>query len=375
MKIVIPKEIDQEETRVALVPSHGAKLISVGAEVVIEAGLGLPYFSDISYGEVGVKISKDITKDLGDADIVLRIKNPKIEDLNKLKKGVIHVNLLDPFRSLDLINHMAKAHITAFGMELIPRTTLAQKMDVLSSQASLAGYVAVTMAAERLPKLFPMMTTPAGTLSPARVFVIGAGVAGLQAIATAKRLGARVEAFDTRPAVEEQVASLGAKFIKVEMGETGETKQGYAKALTEDQLNRQREVMAKQCALADVVITTAQILGKKAPIIVTKDMLKGMKCGSVVVDLAVDTGGNVEGISYNKEEVKNGVTLVGYTNLAGRIPVHASQMYSSNLVNFLTHFWNKEEKCFSLKLEDEIIKSALVTHQGEVVNTMLKGGT
>lgn len=257
-------------------------------------------------------------------------------------------------------------------MELIPRTTKAQKMDALSSQASLGGYVAVIVAADRLNKIFPMMMTPSGTIAPSKVFVIGAGVAGLQAIATAKRLGARVEAFDTRPIVEEQVQSLGAKFIKVDLGETGETKDGYAKALTQEQIDKQRDVMAKHCAQSDVVITTAQVFGKKAPIIITDDMIKGMKPGSLIVDLAVETGGNVEGSKLGEEIDSGGVRIIGLENLPGNVAVHASQMYSSNLGSLLSEFWDDESKSFKMDLEDEIIQGCLVTHQGSLFCETIK---
>jgi NAD(P) transhydrogenase subunit alpha len=256
-------------------------------------------------------------------------------------------------------------------MEMIPRITRAQKMDVLSSQANLAGYVAVILAAERLDKILPMMMTPAGTISPARVFIIGVGVAGLQAIATAKRLGARVEAFDTRPVVEEQVKSLGARFVKIDLGETGQTKDGYAKALTEEQLQKQREGMAKVCALSDIVITTAQLFGRKAPVIVTENMVRGMSKGSVIVDLAVEGGGNVAGSQIDKEIDVDGVRIIGLGNLPGRVTVHASQMFSSNLYNLVEELWNAEEKRFDLKFEDEIVKGCVITHQGEIVNEMI----
>jgi NAD(P) transhydrogenase subunit alpha len=223
-----------------------------------------------------------------------------------------------------------------------------------------------------LPKILPMMITPSGTITPSRVFIIGAGVAGLQAIATAKRLGARVEAFDTRPVVEEQVQSLGAKFIKVDLGETGQTKDGYARELTPEQLATQREAMARACAGADLVITTAQVFGRKAPVILTQDILKRMKPGSMVVDMAVETGGNVEGSRLDEEVDVNGVTILGYGNLPGRVPEHASQMYGNNLVNLVDHFWDKANKTFVLKQEDEIIAGCLVTHGGSVVHNMLK---
>ena len=257
-------------------------------------------------------------------------------------------------------------------MEMIPRSTIAQKFDAMSSQANLAGYVAVLMAAEKLNKIFPMMTTPAGTISPSRVFIIGAGVAGLQAIATARRLGARVEAFDTRPVVEEQVKSLGARFVKVDLGETGETKDGYSKELTSEQLEKQREVMAKQCSLSDVVITTAQVFGRKAPTILTEDMVEGMKPGSIVVDMAVESGGNVECSRIDEEVDVNGVCVLGYSRLASRVPVHASQVYSNNLTSFIEHFWDSENKTLKLDPGDEIVQGCLITRGGEICNTLLK---
>ena len=256
-------------------------------------------------------------------------------------------------------------------MELVPRTTRAQKMDVLSSQASLAGYAGVIVAAEQSDKIFPMMMTPAGTLLPARVFIIGAGVAGLQAIATAKRLGAKVEAYDTRPVVEEQVRSLGARFVKIDVGETGQTEQGYAKALTEEQLKLQREGMKRVCAESDVVITTAQVFGRRAPILVTSEMLDAMRPGSVVVDLAVESGGNVEDVEPGQIADRRGVKIVGLANLPGCVPVHASQMYSSNVTALLEEFWDREAKVLRLKLDDEIIKGCLVTHAGKIVNERL----
>jgi len=304
--------------------------------------------------------------------MVLRIRKPAAGELSMLKRGCIHVSLLDPFRETELVKSLAAAGISAISLEMIPRTTLAQKMDVLSSQANLAGYEAVIVATERLNKVLPMMMTPAGTISPSRVFVIGCGVAGLQAIATAKRLGAAVEAFDTRPVVEEQVKSLGAKFVKVDLGEMGQTKDGYAKALTPEQLEKQREVMAKHCASSDIVITTAQVFGRKAPLIVTAAMLKGMKPGSVVVDLAVETGGNVEGARAGEEVLVDGVRIVGLANMQGRAAVHASQMFGSNLASFVEHFWDKETKAFVLRMEDEILKGCLITHDGSIVHETIR---
>jgi len=305
------------------------------------------------------------------ADVVLRIRKPLAEEVERMKPGCIYISLLDPFNERELIDMFVTKNISAISMEMIPRITRAQKMDVLSSQANLAGYVAVILAAERLDKILPMMMTPAGTISPARVFIIGVGVAGLQAIATAKRLGARVEAFDTRPVVEEQVKSLGARFVKIDLGETGQTKDGYAKALTEEQLQKQREGMAKVCALSDIVITTAQLFGRKAPLIVTEDMVRGMSKGSVIVDLAVEGGGNVAGSQIDKEIDVDGVRVIGLGNLPGRVTVHASQMFSSNLYNLIEEFWNAEEKRIELNLEDEIVKGCVITHQGKIVNEMI----
>jgi H+-translocating NAD(P) transhydrogenase subunit alpha len=324
---------------------------------------------DEEYEKAGAIVTGNRAETL-DADLVLRLRKPEPEDIPMLRPGAIHISYLDPFNEKDLVAQLAAAQITAISMELIPRSTRAQKMDSLSSQASLAGYVAVLLAAERIDRVFPMMTTPAGTINPARVFIIGAGVAGLQAIATARRLGARVDAFDTRPVVAEQVKSLGARFVEVNLGETGQTRDGYAKALTEDQLQMQRDAMAKQCAISDVVITTAQVFGRKAPVIITRDMINGMKPGSIVVDLAVETGGNVEGSVPGSEVEVNGVSIIGITNLPGRVAVHASQMYSANLYNLVEEFWNKETKAFDINLEDDILKSSVVTHGGRI----LKGG-
>ena len=373
MKIAIPKETYPNERSVPVNPQTVAEFTKWGAEIVIEKGMGLGSgFPDEEYSSAGATISDDRRKMIGEADMVLRLRIPPEEEIDWMKKDSIHISYLDPFNQPSLIEKFKKNRINAIAMELIPRTTLAQKMDALSSQASLAGYVAVILAAERLDKIFPMMMTPSGTIAPTKVFIIGAGVAGLQAIATAKRLGARVEAFDTRPAVEEQVKSLGGKFIKIDLGETGQTKDGYAKALSDEQLAKQRDVMARHCAQSDVVITTAQVFGKKAPIIITKDMVEGMKPGSLIIDLAVETGGNVEGSKLGEEVENNGVRIIGLENLPGRVPIHATQMYSSNLAGLIGAFWEDESKSFTLDLDDEIIKGCLVTHQGEIFSEMMK---
>jgi NAD(P) transhydrogenase subunit alpha len=373
MKIVIPKETFEDERRVPMVPSDVEKLIKKGAEIEIQSGMGEGSgYDDESYKKPGAKVSVNRKQLLSEADMVLRLRKPPEEEISLLRQGAIHISYLDPFNEKALIDKFAKAGVSAISMEMIPRTTKAQKMDALSSQASIAGYVAVVEAMKRLDKIFPMMMTPAGTIQPARVFVIGAGVAGLQAIATAKRMGAKVEAFDTRPIVEEQVQSLGAKFVKVDLGETGQTKDGYAKALTEEQLKKQRETMARHCAMSDVIITTAKLFGRKAPIIITRDMIENMKKGSVIVDMAVDTGGNVEGSKLNQTVNHDGVYIIGLENYPGQVPVHASQMYSSNLYNFLDEFWDDKAKTFKLDMEDEIIKGCLITHNHEIVNEKLK---
>ena len=373
MRIFVPKETHPGENRVPLIPATVKKIVDRGGEVVVESGIGLPsHHVDEAYADAGAKIILDRETALSEADLVLRLRKPSIEEVRKLGDGSIHISFLDPFNEQELVSTLAANGVSAISMEMIPRTTIAQKMDALSSQANLSGYVAVILAAERLNKVYPMMMTPAGTIAPSRVFVIGVGVAGLQAIATAKRLGARVEAFDTRPVVEEQVQSLGAKFVKVDLGETGETEQGYAKELTEEQQAKQREAMAKVCAQSDVVITTAQLFGRPAPRIVTREMVEAMNPGSVIVDLAVETGGNVEGSELDEEVEVGGVRILGLANLPGRVSANASQMYSSNLGALIEHFWDDDKKEMVLDLEDEIIQGCLITHQGEIVHEQIR---
>jgi H+-translocating NAD(P) transhydrogenase subunit alpha len=373
MKIAVMKETHKGEMRVPIIPPSVEKLVKLGAEVEIETGVGLNCrFADADYEKAGAKVNSSREELLQTADIILRLRKPPHEEVALMKNGCIHISYLDPFREPELVDGLAAGGISAVSLEMLPRTTLAQKMDVLSSQANLGGYVSVILAAEQLDKVFPMMTTPAGTIKPARVFIIGVGVAGLQAIATARRLGARVEAFDTRPVVEEQVKSLGAKFVKVDLGETGETKDGYARELTPEQMQKQKEGMVRACAQADVVITTAQLFGRPAPRIVDRAIIAQMQPGSVIVDMAVETGGNVEGSEVDKIVEIEGVKVVGLGNLPGRVAQTASQMYSSNLANFVDHFWDKEARSFNLKLDDEIINGALITHNGAIVNAMYK---
>ena len=372
MQIFFPKE-EGTEIRATILPEVAKKFIDLGIEVVIESEIGSKIFlSDDLYLQVGAAVSTDRSKSLSTADIICRINKPKMEEVAILKKNAIHVSFLDPFNEIELVNEFARASISAISMELVPRITRAQKMDALSSQANLAGYSAVIEAARTLTKSFPMMMTAAGTISPSRVFVIGVGVAGLQAIATAKRLGARVEAFDTRPIVEEQVKSLGAKFVQIDIGETEETAQGYAKELTPDQIKMQQEGMKKICGQSDVVITTAQVFGRPAPRIVTLEMVEAMKPGSVIVDMAVTSGGNVEGSMADEYVVHEGVTIIGMSNLPGEVAMDASQVYGSNLFNMIEEYWDAEHKKLNFDLSDEVLHGCVITHDGEVVNSMVK---
>lgn len=372
MNIFIPKDNKSEETRIAVIPETVKKLNSLGVSVTVEKGIGARLgIEDESYTRNGALVLLDRNLGFSSANLILCLNTPSDEDMKQLKERTILIGFLDPFFSKDAVQQLARLKVNAIAMELVPRSTVAQKMDALSSQANLAGYYAVLLGASKMGKILPMMMTPAGTLSPARVFVIGAGVAGLQAIATAKRLGARVEAFDTRPVVAEQVESLGAKFLRVDLGETGQTAGGYAQALTEEQLEKQRAAMAKACAQADLVVTTAQLLGRKAPRIITREMVEKMSPGSVIVDLAADSGGNVEGSSVEGDVVVGGVTIVSGANLSRKVPIDASRMYSNNLGNLIEHFWDKTEKLFRLDLNDPIIHGCLVTHDGEIVNQLL----
>jgi NAD(P) transhydrogenase subunit alpha len=372
-KLFFPRELSPEEPRVAIVPDSVARLKTLGAEILVEAGIGQTIgVLDQQYESAGATVLADRNQGLAQADIVLGLRKPEPSLLKLLQPGQMLISHLDPFNSPDLIRDLCAQKLSSVAMELIPRSTIAQKMDALSSQANLGGYVAVLLAAQHLTKVIPMMMTPAGTIKPARFFIVGVGVAGLQAIATAKRLGARVDAFDTRPVVEEQVKSLGAKFVKIELGETGQTKDGYAVALTDEQVALQRQAMAKQCALSDVVITAAQVFGRRAPVIITREMLEQMRPGSVVVDTAIETGGNVEGSVADEIVEIKGVKIIGMRNLPAKVAVDASFLYSSNLVNFISHFWNHESKRFVLNRDDEIIQSALVTHEGVITSQRIR---
>ena len=373
MRIAVPREKWPGESRTALVPGSVRKLVGLGFDVMVETGVGLASgFDDGAYQDAGADVVNDIASAIVASEVVLRVRKPADADIDLLAENALHVSFLDPFNNKELVARLARRGVATVSMEMVPRTTRAQKMDALSSQANLAGYVAVILAATHCPRIFPMMMTPAGTIAPARVFVIGAGVAGLQAIATAKRLGARVEAFDTRPVVAEQVQSLGAKFVDVDVGETGQTSGGYARELTAEQLDRQRQGMRKVIAGADVVITTAQVFGRPAPRIVSRDMVAGMRRGSVVVDMAAETGGNVEGSVLDEILDWNGVKVIGLGNLPSEVASNASEMYSANVTHFIDEFWDAESKRFALDAGDEIVAGCLLTRDGAIVNETIK---
>jgi NAD(P) transhydrogenase subunit alpha len=366
------RETEPGERRVALVPDGVKVLTKAGLEVWVEAGAGAAAgLADAEYGAAGARSEEAAALRAG-ADVLLRVQAPGEAEIASLRPGCALVALLRPLDEPARAARLAERGVTAFALELVPRITRAQAMDVLSSQATVAGYRAVVLAAERLPKMFPLMTTAAGTLAAARVFVIGAGVAGLQAIATARRLGAVVEAYDTRPAVAEQVRSLGGKFVELEL-ETGaaEDKGGYAVAQDEAFYARQRRLMAERAARSDVVISTALVPGQRAPLLLDEDGVKGMRAGSVVVDLAAANGGNCACTVPGETVVRHGVTLVGDTNLPSAIPRDASQMFSKNVVAFLQNLVKDGQ--LRLDLEDEIIRGALVTREGQVVNEAVRG--
>jgi NAD(P) transhydrogenase subunit alpha len=373
MRIAVPTELRADERRVALVPESCKKLTKAGIEVAIESGAGeRSYFSDEEYRDSGATIETDVAALLGSADFVLKVHPPMANrktgkhEVDLLKEGTLFMATLLPTRNTDAVKRLAQRRISAFSTDCIPRTTRAQAMDVLSSMASIAGYKAVLIAANELSKYFPMFMTAAGTIFSAKVFVIGAGVAGLQAVATAKRLGATVEATDTRPVVREQIESLGARFVGVETKEEAQDAAGYAKELSQDFYKKQAELIADRCSINDVVITTALIGGIKAPKLITEEMVRAMRPGSVIVDLAAEAGGNCVLAKPGKTIVKHGVKICAPLNLPSEMPLHGSTLYSRNLTTFVLEFWKGNK--FNLDLEDEIIKGALVTHQGEVLH-------
>ncbi|MDJ1180289.1 Re/Si-specific NAD(P)(+) transhydrogenase subunit alpha [Roseofilum sp. BLCC_M91] len=371
MKIGVAKEVEYRERRVALIPDAIAKLSKQGLEIWVESGLGeQAYFADSAYEEAGAQVISDKEKLWNEVDVLLKVGSPVEEELALLTPGKVLISFLNPLGQPEMMQKLADAQVTALSMELIPRTSRAQSMDALSSQAGVAGYKAVLIAAAVLPKFFPMLTTAAGTIRPAKVFVIGAGVAGLQAIATARRLGAVVEAFDIRPAVKEEVQSLGAKFVEVQLNEDTVAEGGYAREISEDSKRRSQELVAEHVKTADVVITTAQVPGKTAPRLVTKEMVAQMKPGSVVVDLAAEQGGNCEVSEAGKDVVYEGVTVIGPINLPASMAVHASQMYAKNISTLLNHLLKEGE--LNLDFEDDIISGTCVTYGGEVRNQRVK---
>mgnify|MGYP000489329300 CR=1 FL=1 len=365
MKVGVPRERADGERRVALVPETVKKLSGAGSQVVVERGAGEgSYASDQQYEAAGATLGS--ADDALGADIVVKVAKPATGEIAKLRAGAILITTLQPLTNHDLVRALAEAKVTSLSMDAIPRVTRAQPMDSLSSQSNIAGYKAVLNAAAALPKFFPMLTTAAGTVTPARVFVIGAGVAGLQAIATARRLGAVVEAFDTRPVVKEQVESLGAKFIEIDLGKSGEGQGGYARELTPEEQQKQRELMAERVAAADVVITTALVPGRKAPVLITADVIRKMRPGSVIVDLAAEMGGNAELTKPGEVTVVDGIRLDGTLNLPSSVSAHASQLYSRNVASLLGLVL-KDGKTV-LDENDEIIKGALITRDGEIVH-------
>ena len=372
MKVAVPREIARGERRVALVPDAAAALVKGGLGVLVESGAGKGAFhADAAFEKAGARIVPDAGTLYAQADVVLKVQKPALGEVDRLREGAVLISFLQALTSPDLVERLAARRITSFGMEGIPRISRAQKMDALSSQANLAGYKAVLIAAETLAKLFPMMMTAAGTVFADRVLVIGAGVAGLQAIATARRLGAQVWGYDVRAAVKEQVASLGAKFLEFDLGiADAEDKSGYAKALPAEASRRQQEMLAEKTTEFDVVVTTALVPGRPAPRLVTKETVAGMRPGSVIVDLAAEAGGNCELTEPDQVVVRHGVTIHGPTNLPATMPVHASQLYARNVSELVREL--VKDGALALDFDDEVVKGACVTHGGAVVNDAVR---
>ncbi|HPG39735.1 MAG TPA: Re/Si-specific NAD(P)(+) transhydrogenase subunit alpha [bacterium] len=377
MKIAVPKEIIPGEQRVALTPNVIGKLAKSGFEVVIETGAGAESgHPDADYQAAGAAIAASVQELYKDAQVILKVRPPaphpvsKKHEIELYPEGAVLICFLEILRNPEIATLLAKHKVTAFSMDTVPRISRAQSMDALSSQASAAGYKAVLIAAEASHKFFPMLTTAAGTIPPAKVFVIGAGVAGLQAIATAKRLGATVEGFDIRPAAKGEVESLGAKFVQVDLGEATESGGGYAKEVSEEARKKEHEVVHQHVAAADIVITTAAVPGKKAPLLVTSDMVKAMKPGSIVVDMAVEQGGNVEGSKPGETVQVNGVKVMGPLNLPSKMSIHTSMMYAKNITTLLALL--VKDKQMQIDFEDEIVKGSCITHNGEIIHEQTK---
>ncbi len=373
MRVGIPKEREGER-RIAAVPETAGKMVKSGMEVLVEAGAGAGAgIADREFEAVGAKIGGDARAVFSEADLLLKVNRPTADEVDQMKEGALLIGFLQPFAGPDLIKRLAARKITAFAMELVPRTTRAQRMDALSTMSTAAGYKAVLLAANASGRFLPMLMTAAGTIPPAKAIVIGAGVAGLQAIATAKRLGAVVTAFDTRPAAGEEVKSVGAEFVSLEVPhEQAEDVGGYAKELPPEFYKKEQELIRKHSKDADIIITTALIPGKRAPLLITEEMVREMKPGSVIVDLAVDQGGNCALTERGAETIKHGVTIIGLLNLPGMLPMHASLLYARNILAFLTLLC-PDGKSVRLDLSDEILKGSLITHQGEIVHPAIKG--
>jgi NAD(P) transhydrogenase subunit alpha len=373
VKVFIPRERRLGETRVAATPETVRRMIKLGLEVAVEQGAGAAsLFHDAEFEAAGAHLVADPSEAWESADVVLKVTPPGVfaglpgHEAEGLKPGAVLISFLAPHRNLDMVRPLSAGNVTSFALEMVPRVTRAQSMDALSSQASIAGYKAVLLAAWRLPKYFPLLMTAAGTIKPSRVVVMGAGVAGLQAIATAKRLGAVVEVSDIRPAVKEQVESLGGRFIELPQAESGEGQGGYAREMGEDFLRRQREIVQRHLSQADAVITTALVPGRPAPRLVTAEMVHAMRAGSIIVDLAVEQGGNCELSQPDREVVENGVLILGPSNLAAAMPHDASLLFARNTYALLQLLLDKEGK-LAINVEDEIIAGSLLTHAGQVV--------
>ncbi|WP_247237730.1 Re/Si-specific NAD(P)(+) transhydrogenase subunit alpha [Telluribacter sp. SYSU D00476] len=371
MKIAVPKETKPLERRVALTPDVVKSLQKAGFSCLIETGAGeASYFSDDLYLQAGALIVPDAASAFAEGDIVLKVNAPDIADVALMKEGAVLISYLYAYTIPEVVDALNRRKIAAFSMDAVPRISRAQKMDALSSQANLAGYKSVLLGANALGKIFPLMMTAAGTITPARVLVFGAGVAGLQAIATAKRLGAVVEATDVRPETKEQVESLGGRFLQVEGAEGVKTEGGYAREVSADYLQKQQQLIRERIKEADIAITTALVIGKKAPILITEEMVKSMKTGSVIVDMAVESGGNCELSELNKTVVKHGVTIIGESNLPSLLPVNASELYAKNISTLLLHLANKDG--FKWEMDEDVTKGSLITYQGELVHPFTK---
>jgi proton-translocating NAD(P)+ transhydrogenase subunit alpha len=373
VRVGVPKETLPGERRIAAVPETVGKMTKAGIQVVVEAGAGeAAFISDHEFERAGATIAPSAQVLFAEADVLLKVNKPTTDEIGLMKEGAVLISFLQPFASPEIIKKLAERKITALSMEMVPRITRAQRIDALSTMSTVAGYKVVLMAANACGRFFPMLSTAAGTIQPARAIIIGAGVAGLQAIATAKRLGAVVTAFDVRPAAGEQVKSLGAEFVSLEVPhEQAEDVGGYAKELPQEFYKKEQELIRKHSKEADIIITTALIPGKRAPILITEEMIKEMKPGSVIVDMSVEQGGNCALSELGKEVVKHGVTIIGLLNIPSTMPVHASLLYARNILAFL-NLISPDGKSAKIDLSDDIIKGSLITHDGQIVHSAIR---